>query len=137
MKKLRLLKSVFVIFSVSLFFQSCSRSEFKITDDNKITARIKNIENNQKVEFSTNDIYKINGIYFVDLPEIVNADKTQFKKENEINSGDIFLDTSNRLVMFLDNESYNVMKGTKLGTIKKPEDFAKAIEVKDRIVSLN
>ena len=83
------------------------------------------------VEFSTKDVYSQNGIYFADIKDIVNADKGYFSTKNVVHNGDVFLDTSNRILMFLEgnfdsNDGY-VMKGTKIGHINNPQGFVRAI----------
>lgn len=89
-----------------------------------------------QVEFSTNEIYEQGGIFYVDMKEIVEAEKSLFKNQNEVKKGDIFLDTSNKIVMFLGNQIYPVMKGTKIAHINNSEYLIPEILQKNRTVRL-
>jgi len=82
-----------------------------------------------EIEFDTDEIYENAGIYFVDLKEIAEADKSLFNASNEAEKGDVFLDTSNRIVMFLgDYGAATKIKGTKIGHINESVDFLHALK---------
>ncbi len=89
-----------------------------------------------QVEFSTNDIYEQNGVFYVDMKEIVEAAKSLFKNQNEVQKGDIFLDTSNKIVMFFGNQTYPEIKGAKIGHINNSEYLVPEILQKNRTVRL-
>jgi len=89
-----------------------------------------------QVEFSTNDIYERDGIFYVDMKEIVESDKSLFKNQNEAEKGDIFLDTSNKIIMFLGNQIYPEIKGTKIAHINNSEYLVPEILQKNRTLRL-
>lgn len=89
-----------------------------------------------QAEFSTNDIYEQGGVFYVDMKEIVEADKSLFKNQNEVKKGDIFLDTSNKIIMFLGNQIYPEIKGTKIAHINNSEYLVPEILQKNRTVRL-
>ena len=65
----------------------------------------------------------------IDLKEIAEADKSLFSASNEAEKGDVFLDTSNRIVMFLgDYGAATKIKGTKIGHINESVDFLHALK---------
>lgn len=92
------------------------------------------LQKGTSIEFNTSESYEQNGVWFVDMAQLVSFDTNQFKNRNEVHKGDIFLDSSNKLVMFLNDKSYNILKGTKLGNIKNAEKFKNLLSQKDKIV---
>lgn len=99
------------------------------------TFKMSGLLKNSSATFKASEVYEREGVYFVDMKEIVPANLKRFKKNNKIKRGDIFLDTSNKIVMFLGDGTFNVMKGTKLGSIKDIESFKKILSDKNSSIT--
>lgn len=120
---------------ISIFaFSSCQSAKSDKISKADATYKMEGLQKGASIEFNTSESYERNGVWFVDMAEIVPFDANQFKNQNEVHKGDIFLDTSNKFVMFLGDETYTIMKGTKLGNIENTEEFKNLLSQKDKIV---
>lgn len=103
-------------------------------NENVSSFKMKGLLKDSWIEFGTKEVYVRDNVYFVDIKKIVPANTKHFKKSNKVRKGDVFLDASNKIVMFLDDETYSVMKGTKLGRIKDVELFKKILSEEGNVV---
>lgn len=120
---------------ISVFaFDSCQSAKSDKISKADATYQMEGLQKGTSVEFSSLESYEREGVWFVDMAEIVPADMSRFEKQNEVHKGDIFLDTSNKFVMFLGDETFTIMKGTKLGNIENTEEFKNLLSQKNKIV---